>query len=181
MDRKIVLDLETQKDFNEVGGRHNLHLVKISVVGIYDYSDGKYKTFEEKELPQLEEILKEASLIIGFSIKRFDFPVLQPYLALDLRKVPYLDIMEEFVKIKGHRISLESLSRATLGEGKSGSGLEALRLFRTGNMQRLKDYCLDDVHLTRKLYEYGMKHKMLYYTSRSLFVKGRETVPANWG
>ncbi len=180
MDRRIVLDLETQKDFSEVGGRCNLHLLKVSVVGIYDYSDGKYKAFEEKEIPQLEQILREASLIIGFNIKRFDFPVLQPYLSLDLGKVPYLDIMEEFVKARGHRISLVSLAQATLGEGKSGSGLEALRLYRMGDIKRLKDYCLDDVRLTKELYEYGMKNKRLYYTSRSLFAMGKEAVPVSF-
>lgn len=181
IERKIVLDLETQKELSEVGGHQNLHLLKVSVVGIYDYSDNKYKTFEEKEIPQLEEILREASLIIGFNHKRFDFPVLQPYLSLDLGKVPYLDIMEEFVRIKGHRISLQSLAQATLGEGKSGSGLEALRLYRIGEMQRLKDYCLDDVRLTKDLYEYGIKNKRLYYTSRSLFAMGKETISVSWG
>jgi len=30
---RIVLDLETQKTFEEVGGRH-MHLLKVSVVGI---------------------------------------------------------------------------------------------------------------------------------------------------
>ncbi len=181
MDKKIVLDLETQKDLSEVGGHQNLHLLKVSVVGVYDYSDRKYQAFEEKEIPQLEKILREASLVIGFNIKRFDFPVLQPYLSLDLGKIPCLDIMEEFVRIKGHRISLQSLAQATLGEGKSGSGLEALRLYRIGDMQRLKDYCLDDVRLTKELYEYGIKNKRLYYTSRSLFALGKETISVSWG
>ncbi|MBA7655101.1 hypothetical protein ES703_62998 [subsurface metagenome] len=89
--------------------------------------------------------------------------------------------MEEFVRIKGHRISLQSLAQATLGEGKSGSGLEALRLYRMGDMKRLKDYCLDDVRLTKDLYEYGIKNKRLYYTSRSLFAMGKETISVSWG
>lgn len=180
MDRKIVLDLETQKSFDDVGGGRNLQLLKVSVVGIYDYSDGEYKAFEEQEIPRLEEILRKTALIIGFNIKRFDFPVLQPYLSLDLGKVPYLDIMEEFVRIKGHRISLESLARATLGEGKSGDGLEALRFYRKGKMEELKDYCLDDVRLTKELYEYGIKNRKLYYTSRSLFATGKDSIPVNW-
>ena len=180
MNRKIVLDLETQKNLNEVGGHQNLHLLKVSVVGIYDYSDNKYKTFEEKEIPRLEEILREASLVIGFNHKRFDFPVLQPYLSLDLGKVPYLDIMEEFVKARAHRIGLNNLAQATLKEGKSGNGLEALRLYSIGDMESLKNYCLDDVRLTKELYEYGIKNKRLYYTSRSLFAMGKETVSVNW-
>lgn len=53
---RIVLDVETQKTFEEVGGRH-MHLLKVSVVGIYHYLKGKYMTFEEREIPYLEEIL----------------------------------------------------------------------------------------------------------------------------
>jgi hypothetical protein len=179
MGRKIVLDLETQKDLREVGGHQNLHLLKVSVVGIYDYSDNKYKTFEEQEIPQLEEILKKASLIIGFNHKRFDFPVLQPYLSLDLGKVPYLDIMEEFVKARAHRIGLNNLAQATLKEGKSGNGLEALRLYRIGDMENLKNYCLDDVRLTKELYEYGLKYRCLYFRPLYSFL-GKSSISVNW-
>ncbi len=180
MSRKIVLDLETQKNLNEVGGHQNLHLLKVSVVGIYDYSDNKYKTFEEKEIPRLEEILREASLVIGFNHKLFDFPVLQPYLSLDLGKVPALDIMEEFVKARAHRIGLGNLAQTTLGEGKSGNGLEALRLYQIGDMQSLKNYCLDDVRLTKELYEYGLKHRRLYFRPLYSFL-GKSSIPVNWG
>ncbi len=179
MDRKIVLDLETQKEFSEVGGHQNLHLLKVSVVGIYDYSDNKYKTFEEKEIPRLEEILRAAFLVIGFNHKHFDFPVLQPYLSLDLGEVPYLDIMEEFVKARAHRIGLDNLAQTTLGEGKSGNGLEALRLYRIGDMQRLKDYCLDDVRLTKELYEYGLKYRRLYFRPLYSFL-GKSSISVNW-
>ncbi|MCK4261982.1 hypothetical protein KAX00_02635, partial [bacterium] len=58
---RIVLDLETQKSFDEVRGR-NLHLLRVSVVGIYLLVKDQYMTFEEEEIPKLEEILKEASL-----------------------------------------------------------------------------------------------------------------------
>jgi len=179
MNRKIVLDLETQKNLNEVGGHQNLHLLKVSVVGIYDYSDNKYKTFEEKEIPRLEEILRKTSLVIGFNHKYFDFSVLQPYLSLDLGEVPCLDIMEEFVKARAHRIGLDNLARATLRKGKSGNGLEALRLYRIGDMENLKNYCLDDVRLTKELYEYGLKYRRLYFRSPYSFL-GKSSITVNW-
>jgi DEAD/DEAH box helicase domain-containing protein len=179
MDKRVVLDLETQKDIREVGGSKNYHLLKISVAGIYDYSDGEYKVFEEEETPLLDEILRKASLIIGFNIKHFDFAVLRPYVSFDLAKVPYLDIMEVFVKRQGYRIGLGNLARATLGEGKSGDGLQALELWRLRDMETLKNYCLDDVRLTRELYEYGLKHKRLYFRSFYSFA-GKSSFPVNW-
>ncbi len=48
--KKLVLDLETQKEFAEVGGRGKNHLLKVSVCCVYDYSQDKYFTFEEHEL-----------------------------------------------------------------------------------------------------------------------------------
>ena len=72
---KIVLDLETQKSFDEVGGR-KMHLLRVSVVGIYSYLNDKYAAFEEKQVPELEKILKSADLIIGSSVNNtasFDF------------------------------------------------------------------------------------------------------------
>jgi len=42
---KIVLDLETQKSFEEVGGFGKNHLLKVSVVGVYSYVQNKYLTF----------------------------------------------------------------------------------------------------------------------------------------
>jgi DEAD/DEAH box helicase domain-containing protein len=76
---KIVLDLETKKSFDEVGGQQNAHLLEISVVGVYSYGRDRYRAFRESEFGELEEWLKKADLVIGFNSKSFDFTVLQPY------------------------------------------------------------------------------------------------------
>ncbi len=162
---KIVLDLETQKSFDEVEGRHP-SLLKISVVGIYRYATDEYLTFEESELPNMEALLKGAALVIGFNIRRFDMEVLAPYLTTPSDRLPMLDLMEEVAKQLGHRVSLESLAQATLGQGKSGTGLDALQFFREGRMDELKRYCLDDVRLTKELYEYGKAHGELICRSK---------------
>lgn len=161
--KKIVLDLETQKSFDEVGGRGKNHLLKISVVGIYDYAQDKYLTFEEHELPRLAPLLQTADQIIGYNIKDFDFEVIQPYLNFNIFEVPYLDLLEEVVKAIGHRIKLESVAQGTLGTGKSGNGLEAILYFKNGRMDLLKKYCLDDVKITKQVYEYALKNQKILY------------------
>ncbi|MBI2607506.1 MAG: ribonuclease H-like domain-containing protein [Candidatus Doudnabacteria bacterium] len=160
---KIVLDLETQKSFDEVGGRDRNHMLKVSVVGIYSYSLNKFSTFTESQLFRLGEMLAEADQIIGFNIKNFDFPVLQPYLSFKLNKIPHLDILEEVEKLIGHRVKLDNLAQTTLGTAKSGDGLMALKLFKQGRMEELKKYCLDDVKITRDLYNYVRKYGKLIY------------------
>ena len=173
----IVLDLETQKSFDEVGGRHNLHLLRVSVAGIYSYDQDLFRTFPEWETPALRGILEEANLTVGFNLKRFDYPVLEPYLKRNLKILPTLDIMEDVERYLGHRLSLDTLVKATLGEGKTGHGLDAIRYFRQGEIEKLKSYCLADVRLTRDLYEYGKRH------GRMMYQKGKDylNIPVNWG
>ncbi|MDR3642129.1 MAG: ribonuclease H-like domain-containing protein [Candidatus Doudnabacteria bacterium] len=179
--KKIVLDLETQKSFQDVGGRGKNHLLKISVACIYDYSTGKYSSFEEYELPKLAPILQTADQIIGYNIRDFDFQVIQPYLNFNVSEVPYLDLLVEIEKVLQHRIKLELVAQGTLGTGKSGSGLEALLFYKNGRMDLLKKYCLDDVKITKQVYDYAIKNgKLLYkdfFKTKEIALKIADAVP----
>jgi DEAD/DEAH box helicase domain-containing protein len=159
----IVLDLETQKSFDEVGGRDKNHLLKISVVGVYSYPQNKFLTFTEDQMQKCGEFLSEADLIIGFNIINFDFQVLKPYFNFDIYKIPHLDILTEVEKLIGHRVKLDNLAQTTLGTGKSGDGLEALKMYKQGRIEDLKKYCLDDVRITRDLYDYVFKYNKLLF------------------
>ena len=166
MSERLVLDLETQREFSEVEGRKP-ELLGVSVVGLYSYETNRYEAYLEADLAStLAPRLQAAELIIGFNIRRFDLPVLQPYLPYNGAALPMLDIMEEVVKNLGHRVSLDSIAQATLGRGKSGSGLDALRWFKEGRFDLITKYCLDDVKLTKEVYDYGKEHGRLFATSR---------------
>ena len=160
---KIVLDLETQKDFSEAGGRGRQRQLRVSVAGIYSYSDDKYSVFEESEIHKLGEILMISDQIIGFNVKQFDLEVLRPYYNFSLDRVPILDILIEIEKVLGHRIGLDVVAEATIGQMKTGTGLAAINLWRAGNWEALKQYWLNDVKLTRQIYEYGRENGKLLY------------------
>jgi DEAD/DEAH box helicase domain-containing protein len=51
-----------------------------------------------------------------------------------------------------------------LGKGKSGTGLQAILYWRNGRLEELKKYCLDDVRVTKQVYEYGVKNKKILYS-----------------
>jgi len=179
MSRNIVVyDIETKNAFDDVGGRANFTALQISVLGAYIYSTNEYKIFEEKELPQFEKILQKKPLLVGFNSKRFDTPILQSYIRFDLKKLPQLDIMEELEKVLGHRVSLDSVAQATLGRAKTGSGMDAIRFWRNGEIEKLKAYCLEDVRITKEVFEYGAHHGELFYTPKYGTTKGR--APVNW-
>ncbi len=173
----LVLDLETQKMFSDVG-RNNLHKLKVSVVVVYDYKTAKYETYEESELSRLEERIRSADLTIGFNIRRFDMPVLAPYFFTSIENLPLLDLMEEIEKVRGHRIGLHSVAQATLGSTKTGHGIDAVTLFAQGRMDELKAYCLNDVKITKEVYEYGCEHNRIFFISNRDWKKYE--VPINW-
>ena len=174
---KIVLDLETLKTFDEVGGHHNSHLLGVSVCGVYSYSRDQYRAFRQEEFEELLTWLKSADLIIGFNSKHFDFNVLQPYYPkVQLNQMPHLDILEEIVHALGFRLKLESVAQETLGHGKSGAGLDAIRYHRAGEWDKLIKYCLDDVRVTKELYDYGLTQGKLWYSTGGK----RESIPIRW-
>lgn len=176
---QIVLDLETKRAFDEVGGRGHFAELGVSLVGIYLYRQEAFATYEEPELPHLEGVLSETDRVIGFNIRRFDFPVLQPYFKnLTLTQLPILDILEEIEKILGHRVSLDNVAWATLGEGKSGKGLDAIQYYRNGEIEKLKKYCLDDVRITKDVYEFGKKFQKIYCTNRE--GSRKIEIPVEW-
>ena len=173
----LVLDLETQKTFDAVG-RENLHRLKVSVVGVYDYLTDEYKCYSEPEIPLLEERLRSVDLLIGFNIRKFDLAVLEPYLFLSINTLPVLDLMEEIEKIRGHRVSLHSVAQATLGVTKSGEGMNAVILYEQGRMDELKKYCLNDVKLTKDIYDYGCRENRVYFISNRDWKKYE--IPIAW-
>jgi DEAD/DEAH box helicase domain-containing protein len=164
-DNFVVIDVETQKSFDEVGGR-NFEKLGISVAGIYRSGTNRYEAYEEKELGKLNQILSETDLVIGFNTKAFDYVVLQPYLDIPLIKLPSLDILEIIKNTLGHRLSLNSIAKATLNKEKSGDGLEALRWYKEGQIEKIKKYCLDDVKITKEVYDFGLQHQFVRYYSK---------------
>jgi DNA polymerase elongation subunit (family B) len=160
MRKPIVIDFETQKSFREAPDVRDL---KISVAGVYDYQTDQLVAYEEHQLGEMISVFEQASIIIGFNHDHFDMPVLQPYYPGDVTHFKTFDILTDVKNIVGRRISLDNLVQATLGEGKSGHGLQAIQFFREGKMDELKKYCLDDVRLTKELFEYGVANGKIYY------------------
>jgi len=169
----IVLDLETKYTFREVSDPRKLG---ITVVGIYDYRDKTSKIFLEKEIPKLFPILEGSSYIVGFNVRSFDLAVLQGYYPGKCDRLPVFDILDDIrVKI-GKRLALNDLIFATLGKKKSGHGLMAIDYFKEGKFEELAKYCLDDVMLTKELFEYGVKKEEIFYLNET----GKITVKVDW-
>ncbi len=154
---KLVIDIETKNTFEDVGGQDNLLDLEMSFVGVYSYNQDKYFGFFEHEFEKLEPILKSTSLIIGFSSNRFDIPILNKYFDFNVKAIERLDILDEIEERLGHRVKLDFLAQTNLKIGKTADGLDAIKFYKEKRWDDLKNYCLNDVKITKELYDLGKK------------------------
>lgn len=165
-DRTVCFDLETQRTFDEVGGRHNLDQLGLAAAVIYDSVRSEYLAYTEDQALQLVEALSEANRVVGFNLVDFDYLVLQPYTDYPLQTLPTVDMLQHIHRVLGFRLPLHTLADATLGVGKSADGLQSVRWFREGELEKVIEYCQRDVELTWKLYEHGRQHRHVLYWDR---------------
>ncbi|MCL4208916.1 ribonuclease H-like domain-containing protein [Patescibacteria group bacterium] len=156
---QLILDVETKKTFDDVGGFFPDRL-GISFVGVCKrdnpYDKGEMLSFFEQDLPNLFPLLEQADVVIGFNIDGFDMPTFLPYYNGDISKIPTLDVLTRIKDSAGHRIKLDSVAVETLGVGKSGDGLDAIKYYKNQQWEELKKYCIQDVAVTRDVYDYGL-------------------------
>lgn len=164
--RKIFFDIETSNDFRSVGNNNPADL-DISVVGIYDSENDSYTAFLQSDFQKLWLVFEHADLLITFNGEHFDVPLLNKYYPGDLTKIKHVDLLKEMQKSAGRRMKLDQIAEGTLGIRKSGNGIEALRLWKEGKVEEVKKYCLDDVRITKELYEYALANGKLTFKEGS--------------
>ncbi len=166
---QVILDVETKKTFDQVGGYFPDRL-EISFVGacVREGFTGKGEmlSFFENDLKELFELLERADVVIGFNVDGFDMQTFLPYYQGDINKIPTLDLMLRIKDSVGHRISLDAVAQETLGIGKTGDGLDAIRYYEMGQLEELKKYCLQDVAVTRDLYDHGLHKGMVKFKNK---------------
>lgn len=172
----IIFDLETQHLAEEVGGWNNIAKMKLACAVIYNIETEAFSDYMETDVERLLTDLRAATLVVGFNIKRFDYEVLRPYAGGQVT-LPTLDMLETLYQSLGFRLTLDSLASATLAHSKSASGTQAVEWYKTGQLQKVLDYCRQDVQVTRELYEYGRQHKHLKYRDKFGRIK---LTPVKW-
>ena len=153
----VVFDIETQNLFEDVGGRANIGALRVSCGVTWSSVRNDFCVYWEKDVPALIAELKSAGRVIGFNIKGFDYEVLRPYAPNErLQFLPTLDIMDDLFHTLSFRVNLDSVARATLGESKSASGLQAV---------------------PRRIYDFGCQNGFVQYFTR---LGSKQKVKVNW-
>lgn len=160
--RRITLDIETMNA--AIGGGFNPADMKLTVICIHDTETDTFTSYKEDELPKLWPILERADILVGYNSDHFDIPILNRYYPGDLSKIKSVDLLAEIKNVLGRRIKLDSVAEATLGRKKSGSGLDAIKWWQEGKYEKVIKYCIEDVRITKEIYEYALKNGKLRYS-----------------
>ena len=175
--RLLYFDLETQRSADDVRGWQNKHQMGLALAVVYDDKDARFSTYFEKDAGALVEHLHAADLVVGYNVLHFDYPVLAAYTDRRLEQLPTFDMLVALRARLGHRLSLGSLAKATLGTTKSADGLQSLAWVREGRLDLVEEYCRVDVTLTRDLFRHALHHGNLNFESRGRIVA---TPPLGW-
>jgi DEAD/DEAH box helicase domain-containing protein len=88
---------------------------------------------------------------------------LRGYTFANLGELPTLDLLLEVQAQIGFRLKLDSLTSATLNAKKSADGLQSLAWFREGKLDLVREYCEQDVMITRDLLLFALNHGYVMY------------------
>jgi len=163
----VFFDLETQNLFEDVGGRQNISKLRLACGVTWSSDRNDFAVYWEADSRALVDELMQAKRVVGFNLREFDYQVLQPY-APEVRvsSIPTLDLLLDLKRKLGFRLSLDSIASATLGAAKTADGVQSVQWFRTGQLDKVSDYCKADVDITRRVFEYGREHGHVFYRSR---------------
>ena len=186
MDHIIYFDLETKYSADEVGGWGNIEDMGMSVGVIWDNSDKQFHVYIEHQIQEMVDHFYRATQIVGFNHIGFDYRVVagvhhsdahqRSQLYTKLAGLNNFDMLFELKKLLGHRLKLESIARPTLGTGKSADGLQALKWYKEGKLDKIIEYCKVDVEVTRDIHRFALEHGKLLYDSKL----GIKTVNVEW-
>lgn len=178
----LVFDLETRKLASEVELEHAAELAgesawtrpdlfRLACGVIVDVDSGEARRYGPEEADRMLEALGEADLTVGYNSLAFDLGVLGAQGDVRAIRERHVDLCHEvrealtdldeaqapgvdYLRSGG----LDALAKANGLGGKTGSGEDAVALFREGRLQELLDYCEHDVRLTAALYRMARDH-----------------------
>lgn len=169
----IVYDIEIEKAIPPKRGTDRLSNIRycegwhdhanmgISVVGVYDYLNERYRVICADNKEEMERLINRAYSVITFNGEAFDHKVLSATWDIEVPVERSYDLLCEVWQAAGlsrtydhatHKgYTLDAIAKVNLGEGKTGHGAIAPIDWQQGKIGSVIDYCLMDVRLTKGL------------------------------
>lgn len=165
-----VFDIETQRGFHEI---KTVSDMGVAVAVSCNLANGEYKVYKEDNLHELIDEIFSSDVVIGYNIVNFDYAVLRGYTDKDFSSLNTIDMMRKAQQALGYRPKLDNLTSATLGAKKSADGLQSLRWYKQGRIDKIIEYCTVDVRLTKELYEFGRDNGYILADSKGQIIKAK--------
>lgn len=188
----IVIDVEIQKTIDETpGGWDATDKLGVAVACVWEYQTQRMRVYGPDDVQALRERLLTANRISGYNIFNFDFPViwgiekkewmadlyeyrqnLLPKTNDILRRIWVAQGFNPDVWQKGMGNSkLDDIAGATIGARKIGNGADAPVWYQAGEVQRVVNYCADDVAIERDLTDFVDRYGYVVHNGKQLFLK----------
>jgi len=174
----IVFDIEISRTVAEAGGWDATHRMGVGVACVWEDRGERMRIYGPDDVPALRDRILSADRITGLNSWLFDFPVLWEINKKHWpAAVPWTDVQktrmaersndllrrmwkglglnpDQFSPQTHGGLTLERVAAATLGSSsalKLMEGKDAPIAFQRGEIQKVANYCADDVALTRDL------------------------------
>jgi hypothetical protein len=149
------------RDFENMG---------VSVTGVYDYVEDRYRVFCDDNKAELAELIHgRKALCVGFNNIPFDnrllfaagWPCPNDEMSYDLlREIWIAAGLPPTFDHKTHGgFGLDAVCEKNFGTKKTGSGALAPVLWQHGQKGQVIDYCLNDIRLTKQLFDDVLQEK----------------------
>ena len=172
--RRLVLDIESAKTADEVGGWINKHKMGIAVLCAVDFDTGEKFVFSDDEFDRLDGMPEtrpltdlydfiNGNIIMGFNIKAFDMRLILEQFLKDGRSMNLnIGLFDASVK----RLALGNITEAMFDDKKLMKGADAPKEWKKGGKSREKVllYCMDDVMKTISVINHGIASGFIQYT-----------------
>lgn len=189
----VVVDVEIAKTIDETpGGWDATDNLGVAVACLWEYRTARMRVYGPDDVEALRERLLRADRVSGYNILNFDFPVIwgfskpawadlgvnggESVKAVLLRSTN--DILRRIWRAQGFDpdkwqsgmggTKLDDIAGATLGARKIGNGADAPKWYQAGQVQRVVNYCADDVALERDLTDFVDRYGYVVVSGKQL-------------
>lgn len=193
----VVFDVEIAYTIEETpGGWDATDKLGVAVTCLWECSTQRMRVYGPDDVPALRERLLKADRISGYNIWNFDFPVVWGKSKMLWRSTDIStselksqlrpkcnDLLRRIWVALGYdpdrwqfgmgSAKLDDIASATLGVGKIGNGADAPKWYQAGQVQRVVNYCADDVAIERDLAEFVDRYGYVIHNNKQLFLQGK--------
>lgn len=161
-------------DYCEGWGDHEN--MGISVLCAYDYAEDRYRVFCKDNWADFVALTAFRRPLVGFNSIRFDNAVIrhgpeEGSLGLDIQESYCYDVLREVWRAAGlgpnfspkthGGFRLDDMARVNLDRQKTGEGALAPVQWQRGEVGAVIDYCMEDVRLTKLLFDFALERRPL--------------------